>query len=93
MPILQGSHREQTYIASLDDFIAADHLYGYMNRIRSSRRLARECERNMEVRWLLSCLTPCYKTIADFRKDNPCWSKFRTLIVRRITSAFYHCKP
>jgi transposase len=46
------------------------YLYGYMNRLRSSRRLERECQRNMEVRWLLQMLTPCYKTIADFRKDN-----------------------
>lgn len=108
--ILQGTHRGQTYITSLDEFISADnpvrlidafveklepeklgiklpkaeegrpgfhphvllklYLYGYMNRIRSSRRLEKECERNMEVRWLLQILWPCYKTIADFRKDN-----------------------
>lgn len=111
MPILQGTHREQTYITSLDEFISRDnpvrlidafvdkleieklgikmpkaeegrpafdphlllklYLYGYMNRIRSSRRLERECDRNIEVRWLLQTLAPCYKTIADFRKDNP----------------------
>lgn len=111
MPILQGTHREQTYIASLDDCVAADnpvrlidvfvdkleidklgikmpkaeegrpafhphallklYLYGYLNRLRSSRRLERECQRNVEVRWLLQTLAPCYKTIADFRKDNP----------------------
>jgi transposase len=46
------------------------YLYGYLNRLRSSRRLERECQRNVEVRWLLQMLTPCYKTIADFRKDN-----------------------
>jgi len=47
------------------------YLYGYMNRLRSSRKLEKECERNIEVRWLLQELTPCYKTIADFRKNYP----------------------
>lgn len=47
------------------------YLYGYMNGIRTSRKLDRECARNLEVRWLLEELMPCYKTIADFRKDNP----------------------
>lgn len=47
------------------------YMYGYMNRIRTSRKLARESERNIEMRWLMEELTPCYKTIADFRKDNP----------------------
>ena len=46
------------------------YLYGYVNRVRSSRRLMRECERNMEVMWLLNSLTPDFHTIADFRKDN-----------------------
>jgi transposase len=46
------------------------YLYGYMNRIRSSRKLDAECQRNMEVRWLLEELQPCYKTISDFRKNN-----------------------
>ncbi len=46
------------------------YLYGYLHRIRSSRRLAAECERNLEVIWLLGGLKPGYKTIADFRKDN-----------------------
>jgi len=45
------------------------YLYGYLNRIRSSRKLERECYRNLEVRWLLKELTPNYHTIADFRKD------------------------
>lgn len=47
------------------------YLYGYLNRIRSSRRLALECERNIELHWLLNRMTPQYHTISDFRKDNP----------------------
>lgn len=46
------------------------YLYGYLHRIRSSRRLEAECGRNLEVIWLLQGLRPSYKTIADFRKDN-----------------------
>ncbi len=44
------------------------YLYGYMNRVRSSRRLERECVRNIEVKWLLGSLVPNYHSIADFRK-------------------------
>jgi len=46
------------------------YLYGYLHRIRSSRLLEQECHRNVEVLWLLGKLTPDFKTIADFRKDN-----------------------
>jgi transposase len=46
------------------------YIYGYLNRIQSSRRLEREARRNLEVIWLLRQLTPDDKTIADFRKDN-----------------------
>jgi transposase len=46
------------------------YLYGYINRVRSSRRLERETHRNLEVIWLMQGLRPSYKTIADFRKDN-----------------------
>lgn len=46
-------------------------LYGYLNRIRSSRHLEKECKRNMEVMWLLRGLAPDHNTIANFRKDNP----------------------
>jgi len=46
------------------------YIYGYLNRIRSSRMLEQETQRNVEVMWLLSKLTPDFKTIADFRKDN-----------------------
>ena len=47
------------------------YIYGYMNRIRSSRRLEAESKRNMEVIWLLRKLEPDHKTIANFRRDNP----------------------
>ncbi|WP_426782722.1 IS1182 family transposase [Pseudomonas atacamensis] len=46
------------------------YLYGYFQRIRSSRRLEAECQRNVEVMWLINRLKPDFKTIADFRKDN-----------------------
>jgi transposase len=46
------------------------YIYGYLNRVQSSRRLERECQRNVEVMWLTGCLSPDFKTIADFRKDN-----------------------
>lgn len=46
------------------------YLYGYLNRIQSSRRLERESQRNVELMWLIQRLAPDYKTIADFRKNN-----------------------
>lgn len=46
------------------------YIYGYLNRVQSSRRLEREAQRNLEVIWLLRRLTPDDKTIADFRRDN-----------------------
>lgn len=46
------------------------YVYGYLNRVHSSRRLEREAGRNLEVMWLLGRLAPDFKTIADFRKDN-----------------------
>jgi transposase len=46
------------------------YIYGYLNQVRSSRRLERECHRNVEVMWLMKRLAPDFKTIADFRKDN-----------------------
>jgi hypothetical protein len=46
------------------------YLYGYLNRIRSSRLLEKECVRNLEVIWLLRAIKPDFKTIADFRRDN-----------------------
>jgi transposase len=46
------------------------YLYGYLNRVQSSRRLERETQRNIELMWLTGRLAPDFKTIADFRKDN-----------------------
>src|ERR1700719_4729585 len=46
------------------------YLYGYLNRVQSSRRLEREAQRNIELMWLVGRLAPDFKTIADFRRDN-----------------------
>lgn len=46
------------------------YLYGYLNRVQSSRRLERECQRNVELMWLTQRLAPDFKTIADFCRDN-----------------------
>lgn len=46
------------------------YIYGYLNRIRSSRSLEKEAKRNVELMWIMRKLTPDFKTIADFRKDN-----------------------
>jgi transposase len=46
------------------------YVYGYLNRVQSSRRLEREAQRNVELMWLTGRLAPDFKTIADFRKDN-----------------------
>jgi transposase len=46
------------------------YIYGYLNRVQSSRRLEREAQRNVELMWLTGRLAPDFKTIADFRKDN-----------------------
>ena len=47
------------------------YVYGYLHRVRSSRRLEAETHRNVQVMWLINRLTPAFKTIADFRKDHP----------------------
>lgn len=47
------------------------YIYGYVNQMRSSRRLEREARRNVEVFWLINRVRPVFKTIADFRKDHP----------------------
>src|ERR1700751_957165 len=64
------------------------YIYGYPNRVRSSRRLEAECHRNVEVIWLLRTLKPHFKTIADFRANNRAAFKavFRefTLLCRRL---------
>ena len=46
------------------------YIWGHLNRVRTSRKLERECERNLEAIWLMRNLRPDFKTIADFRKDN-----------------------
>jgi transposase len=58
------------------------YLYGYLNKIRSSRKLQKECSRNIELQWLLQGLTPNYHTIADFRKSHalPLQSMFRLYV-------------
>ena len=57
------------------------YVYGYLNRIRSSRQLEREAGRNLELMWLLKRLTPDFKTLADFRRDN-------RLAIRRVCQEF-----
>src|SRR5690606_30877208 len=47
------------------------YVYGYLQQLRSSRRLERECMRNIEVLWLLNRVSPCFMTISDFRKAHP----------------------
>lgn len=46
-------------------------IYGYMNKVRTTRDLEKECKRNIEVMWLMKCLQPDHNTIANFRRDNP----------------------
>ncbi len=57
------------------------YIYGYLNRVQSSRRLEREAGRNVEVMWLLGRLAPDHKTIADFRKD-------KGLALRKVCARF-----
>ena len=57
------------------------YVYGYLNRVQSSRRLEREAGRNVEVMWLTGRRVPDHKTIADFRKDNG-------LAIRQVCSRF-----
>ncbi len=57
------------------------YIYGYLNRVQSSRRLEREAGRNVEVMWLTGRLAPDHKTIADFRKDN-------AAAIRKVCSQF-----
>ena len=53
-----------------DKLLLKLYLYGYLNKIRSSRKLEQECRRNVELRWLMQELSPNYHTIADFRKHH-----------------------
>lgn len=62
------------------------YLYGYRNGIRSSRKLARACEVNIEVKWLMDGLTPDFRVISDFRKDNiDCMKKLYHEFTKRVT--------
>ena len=69
-----GFGRVQPHETGRPGYAPADllklYIYGYLNRIRSSRRLESETHRNIEVIWLLRHLKPDFKTIADFRRDN-----------------------
>jgi len=51
-------------------FLLKLFIYGYLNKVRSSRDLEKECKRNIEVMWLLHCLKPDHNTISNFRRDN-----------------------
>ena len=65
------------------------YLYGYLNGIRSSRKLERECTRNIELQWLLHGMAPNYHSIADFRKDNP--TALRSLFKLFVTFMYMSC--
>ncbi len=124
MQFIQGSDRNQTSFATLEDNVSADnpvrlmdafidklhldklgfantahksegrppygpevllklYLYGYLNKIRSSRKLEKECGRNSELQWLLQSLRPNYHTIADFSCCRICrYERFIFLIIR-----------
>lgn len=65
------------------------YIYGYRNGIRSSRKLARACEVNVEVMWLMGSLTPDFRTIADFRKNNAkCLKAVFVEFTRRAMASF-----
>ncbi len=123
MQFIEGTHRDQTYFATLNDQVSRDnpvrlidafidkvelqklgfsntvhksegrppyapavllklYLYGYLNKIRSSRKLEKECGRNIELQWLLQNRAPNYHTSADFRKLHavPLRSMFRLYV-------------
>lgn len=66
--------------------MAKMYLYGYRNNIRSSRKLAKACEVNIEVKWLMEGLTPDFRVISDFRKDNiKCMKKLYHEFTKRVT--------
>jgi transposase len=69
-----GFQRAEPHATGRPPYDPADllklYVYGYLNRIRSSRRLEAEVKRNVELMWLLRSIAPDFKTIADFRKDN-----------------------
>src|SRR3984893_6987524 len=70
------------------------YIYGYLNRVRSSRRREAECHRNIELIWLLGGLKPDFKTIADFRSDNRAAfrSVFRAFVVLCRRLVLFGCE-
>lgn len=71
--IKRDSNKQQSHAGGAprfdDKLLLKLYLYGYLNKIRSSRKLELECNRNAELRWLMQELAPNYHTIADFRKN------------------------
>ncbi len=67
--VVKGKSHEGRPAFSADTLIRI-YLYGYLHKLRSSRDLDRACRTNVELWWLTGSQMPCYKTIADFRKDN-----------------------
>ena len=68
---VNSSKKNQGGAPRFDDrLLLKVYLYGYLNKIRSSRKLEKECSRNVELRWLMQQLVPNYHSIADFRKNN-----------------------
>jgi len=69
-----GFSKAETMVTGRKPYHPADllklYIYGYLNQTRSSRRLEKECHRNLELLWLMRRLAPDFKTISDFRKDN-----------------------
>lgn len=69
-----GFSKAETQITGRKPYHPGDllklYVYGYLNQTRSSRRLEKECHRNLELLWLMKRLAPDFKTISDFRKDN-----------------------
>ena len=69
-----GFSKAETHITGRKPYHPGDllklYIYGYFNQTRSSRRLEKECHRNMELLWLMKRLAPDFKTISDFRKEN-----------------------
>jgi len=69
------------------------YIYGYLNRVQSSRRLERETSRNVELMWLTGRLVPDHKTIADFRKNNGAGLIRRcSLLTNKLVYRFRTCR-
>ena len=70
------------------------YLYGYLNRIRSSRKLEAECKRNLELMWLIGSLTPAFRSIAQFRADHgdQIRNVFKTLVQFSKGFGLIECK-